>query len=267
MTFYFIVTVDVDPPIPSSYGTVFVEYGVEDFLKLFDTHAIKATFFVPAVVAEKFPTTIKKILKKGHEVACHGLRHNKREATLDINKQVQIIRTATDIIQSVTGSRPHGFRAPVFNINRNCWIALQKNDYVYDSSVVSSLFYGEYKNPFSTKPYPLLFSRKNETYSLFEVPISVNPFLPFPLGGAYLRIFGTKWCKLGIKINFLCGNPVVFYIHPKDVIPRAWGLSWWWYRNTNNCMKMFEEIIEYVKRCGAEFMKASEIAKLFGAEF
>ncbi|MEM1582434.1 MAG: polysaccharide deacetylase family protein [Candidatus Bathyarchaeia archaeon] len=261
--FHFVVTVDVDPPIPQSYGSLFIEYGVENFLKLFDEHLIKATFFVPAVVAEKFPTTIKKVVKKGHEVACHGLKHDKREATLGVSKQLQIIKTATEIIQSVTGSRPFGFRAPLFNVNRNCWAALQKNDYAYDSSIVCSPFYGKYKNPFSMKPFPLLFSKEDKNHSLLEVPVSVNPFLPFPLGGAYFRIFGTRWCKLGMKINFIHGNPVVFYIHPKDVIPRQWGLSWWWYQKTSNCMKMFKKIIEYARLCGAKFVTAYEVAKLF----
>lgn len=260
----FAITVDVDPPIPPSYGSMFIEYGIEVFLKLFDKHKIKATFFVPAVVAEKFPTNIKEIVKKGHEVACHGLRHDKQEATLSVSKQIQLIKTATETIQSIIGSRPLGFRAPLFNINKNCWIALQKNDYMYDSSIVCSPFFnGKYKNPFFTKPFPLPISKENKDHSLIEVPVSVNPFLPFPLGGAYFRILGARWCKFGLKINFLYGNPIVFYIHPKDAIPRSWGVSWWWYRNTYDCIKMFEEIIDYAKRCGAKFMKTYEVAILY----
>ncbi|MEM3714713.1 MAG: polysaccharide deacetylase family protein [Nitrososphaeria archaeon] len=256
---YFVTTVDVDPPIPPFCGRIFIENGVEIFLKLFEKYSIKATFFVPALIADKFPKTIKKIAEKGHEVACHGLKHDRNEAKLSVRKQIQIIKKASEIIKSVVGLSPLGYRAPLFNIDRrNCWVALQKNGYVYDSSIVCSPFYGEYKSSFSAKPFPL-----DKDHSLLEVPISVNPILPYPLGGAYFRIFGTKWCKLGIKINLLCRNPVVFYIHPKDVIPRSWGFSWLWYKNTDKCIKMFEEVIKYAKQCGANFVGAYDIAKLF----
>jgi peptidoglycan/xylan/chitin deacetylase (PgdA/CDA1 family) len=189
---YFIMTVDVDPPIPSNPNPEIVEDGVVSLLKLFDKYAIKATFFVPAVVAEKFPIAMEEIVKQRHEMACHGLKHDKMEATLGIREELRIIKTATEIIQSATGVRPIGFRAPLFDINENCWIALQKNDYVYDSSIVCSPLYGNHKIFFPSQPFPLPVSKTSENCSLLEIPVSANPFLPFPLGGAYLRIFGSR---------------------------------------------------------------------------
>lgn len=264
---YFIMSVDVDPPIPSNPNPDIVKDGVVALLKLFDKHVIKATFFVPAVVAEKFPKVIGEIVKQGHEVACHGLKHDPREATLGLGEELRIIGTATEIIQSVTGVRPVGFRSPLFRVNQSCWIALQKNDYVYDSSIVCSPFYGNHKIFFPSKPFLLPISKNSGNCSLLEVPVSANPFFPFPLGGAYLRIFGSKWSKAGVKLNFLSRNPVVFHIHPKDVDPRTQGRSWWWYRNTGNCMKMLEEIIKYAERNGAKFITAYELARLSKAEF
>ena len=126
MKLFLVMTVDVDPPIPSNPNPDIVKDGVLALLKLFDKYAIKATFFVPAVVAEKFPLIINGIVEKGHEVACHGLNHDPKEATLGISEELRIIRTATKIIQSATGVRPVGFRAPLFNVNESCWIALQK---------------------------------------------------------------------------------------------------------------------------------------------
>ena len=263
---YFIMTIDVDPPLSYIPNQIIVR-GVIALLNFLNKHAIKATFFVPAVVAEKFPVVMEEIVQQGHEVACHGLKHDKREATLGISEELRIIKTATEIIQSATGLRPVGFRAPLFNVNENCWIALQKNDYVYDSSIVCSPLYGSHKIFFPSKPFPLPVPKTSKNCSLLEIPVSANPFLPFPLGGACMRIFGSRWCKIGVKINFLSRNPVVFYIHPKDVIPRTWGCSWWWYRNTGNCMKMLDEIIKYAERSGAKFITAYELARLSEAEF
>lgn len=256
------MTVDVDPPIPSNPNPDIVKDGVLALLKLFDKYAIKATFFVPAVVAEKFPLIINGIVEKGHEVACHGLNHDSREATLGISEELRIIRTATKIIQSTTGVKPVGFRAPLFNVKESCWIALQKNDYVYDSSIVCSPFYGKHKILFPPKPFPLPVPKKSGNYGLIEIPVSTNPLLPFPLGGAFLRIFGSRWCKVGVKLNFLSGNSVVLHIHPKDVDPRTRGRSWWWYRNTGNCMEKLEETIKYGKQCRAKFITAYELTRL-----
>jgi len=266
MRFFLVMTVDVDPPIPSNPNPDIVKDGVLAFLKLFDKYAIKATFFVPAVVAEKFPLTVNGIVEKGHEVACHGLNHDPREAALDISEELRIIRTATKIIQTVTGVRPVGFRAPLFDVNESCWIALQKNDYVYDSSIVCSPFYGNHRIFFPKRPFLLPVPKTSGNYNLIEIPVSANPLLPFPLGGAFLRIFGSRWCKVGVKLNFLSGNCVVFHIHPKDVDPRTRGRSWWWYRNADSCMEKVEETIKYTVRSGVKFITAYELAGLYEAE-
>jgi peptidoglycan/xylan/chitin deacetylase (PgdA/CDA1 family) len=260
------MTVDVDPPVPS-YARYVIEDGVVAFLRLFDKYAIKATFFVPAKVAESYPAMMEKIIKQGHEIACHGLEHSRKEATLGLQEELRIIKTATEIIQSTTGVKPVGFRAPLFKVKKNCWIALQKNDYVYDSSIICFRTYGRHKIFFPSKPFLLFACKSNENGDLLEVPVSANPLLPYPLGATYLRIFGSKWSKAGVKINFLLRNPVVFHIHPKDVDPwnkgRLWWGPWWGYRNIQGCIKMVEDIIKYVQRTRAEFVTAYELARIY----
>jgi hypothetical protein len=257
------MTVDVDPPIPSNPNPNIVRDGVVKLLRLFNKYAIRATFFVPAVMAQNFPEIMESIVKQRHEVACHGLKHDPKEASLSFYEELTIIKNATEIIQSTAGIRPVGFRAPLFNVNENCWRALQKNDYVYDSSVVCFRLYKNHKILFTSRPFLLPASEIGEKCGLIEIPVSANPFLTFPLGGAFFRIFGSRWSKLGIRINFLFGNLVVFYIHPKDVDPRTKGRSWWWYKNTGNCMKLLEKVIKYAKQNGANFTTAYELAKSF----
>jgi len=255
------MTVDVDPPFSSAQNAI-LENGLTSLLNLLDRQRVKATFFVPAIVAVNFPENVREIINLGHEVGCHGFRHDPLEVTLNLNKQVKIVKTATKIIESVTGLKPIGFRAPLFKCNYNCWIALQKNNYVYDSSYVCSPFYASIKPFFGVKPFRLKFGARGD--GLLEIPVSVNPFLPFPLGGGWFRIFGLKWGKVGVKTNFIFETPVVFYIHPKDVAFKADGFNWSWYyfKNATNCIQMIEEIISYARNIGTKFLKACELAEL-----
>lgn len=257
----FVMTVDLDPPPPST-PNLDISSGAMKLLTLFDQHRLKATFFVPANVASSFPEIAREVVKRGHEIACHGLRHDANEATLTVEEENRMIRAATEEIEAVTGSRPVGFRAPLFRLQRSCWIALYKNDYVYDSSLVCSLLHGNHRSLLS-KPFLLSRSNCHAECNLLEIPVSVNPFLPFPLGGAYLRIFGSRWAKVGIRTNSIFNAPTVVYIHPKDVIYRTAGHSWYSYRNTANCMQTLKDIILYGKRIGAKFVKACELAELY----
>ncbi|MEM2146343.1 MAG: polysaccharide deacetylase family protein [Candidatus Jordarchaeaceae archaeon] len=257
---YFVMTVDVDPPFTPRQNYI-IEQGVDHLLNLFKKYDIKATFFVPAIVAENFSEIIVEIIEQKHEVGCHGLKHDPLETTLDVNKQIQTIKTATEIIESVIGMRPIGFRAPLFKWNKSYWMALQRNSYVYDSSYVCSPLYGNTKILF-TRPFRLPKYEPN-CYELLEIPISVNPFFLLPLGGVWLRIFGSKWAQIGIKMNSIAHTPIVFYIHPKDVVFKIPGLNWYYYRNVTNCVEMLERVIKCAQHSRMKFLTVSKLAEKF----
>lgn len=259
------MTVDVDPPFSIRHSYV-VENGVTYLLNLFHKYAINATFFVPAVVALKFPKVVEKIVEQKHEVGCHGFDHSLSEITLSMDKKIQTIKDATRIIESVMGQRPVGFRAPFFKADRNCWIALKENNYIYDSSCVSSPFYKyDVKKNILGRPFYIpLYYKKKDMDILIEIPVSVNPIMPFPLGGSWLRVFGLTWAKIAVKMNFIFKKPTVFYVHPKDVIAyEAYGLPWYYYHNTSNSLVMVSKIIQYAKQNEAKFLTAYELAKMF----
>lgn len=254
------MTVDIDPPFSSIQNPI-IEKGVTSLLNLFDEHMIKVTFFIPAVVARNFSTLMEEIVERDHEIACHGLRHFPDEGILNLNEQIRLIRSATRIIECVTGTRPIGFRAPLFKVNKNCWIALLKNGYSYDSSLTFSPLHGQYKLFLNSEPFRIAVYKGEH---LIEIPVSINPFLLSPLGGGWLRIFGSNLAKIGVKLNLLYQKSVVFYIHPKDVVAlQQPGLFWYNYRNTANCLKMLNSVINYAKSNGAKFLKARELVGLY----
>jgi len=277
----FVMTVDVDgwSSLLRFYGVdhsasqadaqVNVETGVSRLLNLFEKHGILATFFVTGEMAGRHPGTVEVIDKKGHEVACHGLFHWKNECLLERIEQERRIEKATGIIEKITGNRPVGFRAPCLKANRDTFNILSENGYLYDSSIIPTFipgYYG-YLNP-NFQPYwfSLNSPNKQEPKILLEIPVSVNPLLFIPLSAAWMRNLGARWVKFGTKMNFALRNPVVFYIHPRDVLslPRVKGVPWHLYRNVGfSTIKMLDEVIRYASTLGAVFVRAADLAHAF----
>lgn len=251
---------------------VSVEDGILRLLHLFEKHEIKATFFVAGEMARRHGWVIREIWRDVHEVACHGLTHEKNECLQNKTKQKQMIEKATKIIEEKSGSRPKGFRAPCLRANETTLEILDECGYIYDSSVIPTFipgYYGSLMAPL--KPYhPSTVSmEKKGSYKLLEIPVSVNPAIPFPLSAAWMRHFGSSWVKFGVKMNFVLGNPVVFYVHPRDVVslPKVKNVPWHLYRNVgDSTIRMLDDIISYAKGSGASFVRAIDFAQKWCAE-
>ena len=52
-----------------------VEANTDRILSLFDSHGVKATFFMLGWVAKRYPELVRRILAAGHELASHGMSH------------------------------------------------------------------------------------------------------------------------------------------------------------------------------------------------
>jgi peptidoglycan/xylan/chitin deacetylase (PgdA/CDA1 family) len=61
------------PTGPSPHPSVAVV--LPRLLDLLHRHELRATFFVEAVNAQRYPDTLDAILGRGHEIGCHGWRH------------------------------------------------------------------------------------------------------------------------------------------------------------------------------------------------
>jgi len=130
------LTIDVEQDVPPYLNTWRgMEKGLPLLLELLAKHDIQATFFATGKMAERHPKLVKEISRR-HEVACHGYEHERFDR-LSFEKQVQIIKLATNILTKVAGRRPSGFRAPNFKTNDETFKAIEQSGYVYDASVAS----------------------------------------------------------------------------------------------------------------------------------
>ena len=82
--------------------------GTPRLFDLFEKYEIKATFAVPAIMAEIFPEDVSEIIGKGHEVAAHGYRHED-VSNLDKEEERRRLDLTTQILEKTCGKRPEGW--------------------------------------------------------------------------------------------------------------------------------------------------------------
>jgi peptidoglycan/xylan/chitin deacetylase (PgdA/CDA1 family) len=77
-------------------------------LDLFDKHNIRATFAVPAVMAEAFPESVREAVTRGHEIAAHGYLHEDVRK-LDREEEKRRLDLTTGFLEKICGQRPAGW--------------------------------------------------------------------------------------------------------------------------------------------------------------
>ena len=232
-----------------------IEKNTDLLLNLFKKYNVTATFFVVGFIAEKFPQLIKKIFEQGHEIASHSYSHIDLRKVTDEKFESDLIKSR-DILQKITGERILGFRAPFFSIDKNSWHLLRiiQKYFLYDSSIfpVKTPLYGIYNAPRRIyRPSienPLKVDKEGK---LIEVPLATHRILGMlniPVaGGFYLRFFPYQYIKYALHRLNNSNQPIVMYIHPKDLdpnMPRIKQYSWYYYYNLKSARKKFENILK-----------------------
>ena len=114
----FRVVVDLSPACgpdgikPADLATPDAYYGMNGGLaalvSVLDRYDIKATFAVPAVIAEIQADTLRRLAGEGHEIAAHGFKHEDVSKLDKDDERTRLART-TEIIAKVAGQRPAGW--------------------------------------------------------------------------------------------------------------------------------------------------------------
>ena len=109
--------------------------GVPRILKMLKKQSVRASFFIPGYTAELYPDLIKRISDEGHEIGVHGYLHEKVSDLDLVQEEVALVKTC-DILEKITGTRPIGYRAPLWDVNQHTPEILVKNGIIYDSSLM-----------------------------------------------------------------------------------------------------------------------------------
>ena len=86
-------------------------------LEILRSYKVQATFFVLSTKAKRYPEIIEAILRDGHHLASHGLRHQP-QLTLTREGTFWEMRKAVEILKETTGQAPRYYRPPWGLVNR-----------------------------------------------------------------------------------------------------------------------------------------------------
>ena len=192
----------------------------EKMLDVFDQFDHKVTFFVLGEVARQFPWLIKKISACGHEIATHGENHF-LITELGEDKTIQGLRRAVGHLEDLTGEKVYGYRAPNFSASpgKTPWLfeELVNLGLRYDSSrFPAKAYYGGEPRMQKT---PFVINLRNGE-ELWEIPVSCSGPAGFRLvwsGGFYWRVLPLSFIVKKAEKLIDKGNPVILYLHPKDI--------------------------------------------------
>ena len=89
--------------------------GIPRILDLLDQHGIRASFFIPGFIAEHHPDLVREMIARGHEVGHHGYLHE-RPDFVDEDEEERIMIRGLEVLESITGVRPVGYRSPAWEL-------------------------------------------------------------------------------------------------------------------------------------------------------
>ncbi len=116
-----------------SYGRYGAQIGVYRILDVLARYDVKATFFIPAFDADRYPEAMDAIASAGHEVAGRGHVYEDFSSLAPADQEA-VLQGSEETFQRVFGSKPAGFRAPDGQMSIETRGILAKRGYRYDST-------------------------------------------------------------------------------------------------------------------------------------
>ena len=114
------------------------EFGaiaVPRILRLLARRSLPATFFIPGHTIETYPDVCRAVVEAGHEVGLHGYAHE-YNPTLSADQERAVMARSIELIDTLTGAAPVGFRAPSGDVTEQTIDTLVEIGVRYDSSLM-----------------------------------------------------------------------------------------------------------------------------------
>jgi peptidoglycan/xylan/chitin deacetylase (PgdA/CDA1 family) len=226
-----------------SAGQYGARVGVPRILKVLDKYDIKATFFVPAVVAMLHPDEQKHVVAEGHEIGIHSWIHELNSQLPPKNERDLQMRAA-DVLEKTSGVRPAGIRTPSWDFSQHTLAITREMGLLYDSSLMAD-----------DDPYELL--EDGEPTGVVELPVEWirddAPYLtmdrfgsarPYTAPSAVLEVFMREFDQAYDE-----GGLFLLTMHPHVI-------------GHSSRIQILEELIQYMRsHAGIWFARHDEVAR------
>lgn len=189
-----------------SQGTYGARVGVPLILELLARHGVRATFFVPGRVAERYPDRVEQIVAAGHELAHHGYTHTSPVQMSRGEEETELVKGLRALGRF--GAAVTGYRSPSWDLSPHTLDLLLEHGLRYSSNLMDEV------RPYQVPDRPLV-----------EVPISwvLDDAAHFWFDGAsWTKSIATAssvreiWEAEFLGIRDL-GGAAVFTMHPQII--------------------------------------------------
>lgn len=223
------------------------EYGsrvaIPRIRRLLDRHGVRATFFVPAVVAELHPDEQRALVAEGHEIGIHGWIHELNSALPPEDERALQMRAA-DALERITGVRPVGIRTPSWDFSPHTLAICREMGLLYDSSLMADdepyeiLEDGE---PTGMVELPVEWIRDDAVYFNMDRFSALRPYTP---PSAVLEVFKAEFDGAVEE-----GGLFLLTMHPHIIGHRS-------------RLRLLDQLIEYIRgHGGVWFATHAEVAR------
>ncbi|MBL8706194.1 MAG: polysaccharide deacetylase [Rhodospirillales bacterium] len=222
--------------------------GIPRILNLMKKYDLKASFFVPAVVAMLYPEEQRRVIAEGHEIGIHGWIHE-RNSILPYDAERDLQFRSADTLEKICGKRPVGIRTPSWDFSQHTLAISREMGLLYDSSLMAD-----------DEPYELV--EDNKPTGMVELPVewikddavyfNMNRFSalrPYTPPSAVLEIFKREFDGAYREDGLF-----LLTMHPHIIGHRS-------------RISLLEELIEYMRgHAGVWFATHAEVAEYVKAE-
>jgi len=260
--------------------------GVPRLLKLFKKLGIadKVTWCIPGHSIETFPEQTRAIVDSGCEIALHGYAHESA-SQMTAEQERDVLLKCISLVEGLTGKRPRGYRAPLYQMSERTIALLQEQDFLWDSSLThyDSTPYFMPTEPAPIEPIDFSPDKKAESWmhpspefaklpksSLVEIPLNwyeedatplqFYPHTPNSAGYVDARVVERMWMDRVEWIRGEAADSDAMTILSIVLHPDTSGMA--------HIIGMIERFLKWLLSFGdeVEFLRYEQIAEEFKAK-
>lgn len=118
----------------ADYSTGFfaARVGVPRLLRMLKKLGIedRVTWFIPGHSTESFPDEVRQVVESGCEIGLHGYAHE-GAYQMSPEQEREVLIKCIDISQKLTGKKPAGYRAPLYQLRETTLDLLEEFGFEY----------------------------------------------------------------------------------------------------------------------------------------